>query len=83
MKEKIKKFISLILVILGVSGGYITARITEDHKIEIKSDIILDYSIELADESVETKIETDEGEIEIIEAPTVESLKAVAVSVGA
>ena len=74
MKEKIKKFISLILVILGVSGGYITARITEDHKIEIKSDIILDYSIELSDESVETKIETDEGEIEIIEAPTVESV---------
>ena len=74
MKEKIKKFISFILVILGISGGYITARITEDHKIEIKSDIILDYSIELADESVETKIETDEGEIEIIEAPTVESV---------
>lgn len=74
MKEKIKKFISFILIILGVSGGYITARITEDNKIEIKSDIILDYSIELADESVETKIETDEGEVEIIEAPTVESV---------
>lgn len=72
MKEKIKKFILFILIILGVSGGYLTARITEDHKIEIKSDIILDYSIELSEESVETKIETDDGEIKIIEAPTVE-----------
>lgn len=74
MKEKIKKFILFILIILGVSGGYVTARITEDHKIEIKSDIILDYSIELSEESVDTKIETDDGEIKIIEAPTVESV---------
>lgn len=74
MKEKIKKVILLILIVLGASGGYITARVTEDHKIEIKSDIILDYSIELSEDSVETKIETDDGEIKTIEAPTVESV---------
>lgn len=74
MKEKIKKVILFILIVLGASGGYITARVTEDHKIEIKSDIILDYSIELSEDSVETKIETDDGEIKTIEAPTVESV---------
>lgn len=74
MKSKIKYIIPFIIGVLGITGGYFTARITEDKKVEVKTELVMDYSIELSDESVETLIETEDGTIETITAPTVESI---------
>ena len=77
MKNKLKKLIPVLIAALGITGGFITARITEDHKLEIRSEIKSNLSIELSDVQQETLIETADGTIETIAAPTVESVDSI------
>ena len=77
MKNKLKKLIPVIIAALGITGGFITARITEDHKLEIRSEIKSNLSIELSDVQQQTLIETSDGTIETIAAPTVESVDSI------
>lgn len=72
---KIVKFV--ITIIVGMMAGVavtITVNPTENGTLP---EIIDGMTIELAEEQVPTVIETDEGEIEIIEAPTVEEIDSV------
>ena len=67
---------SLLVLVIGLIGGILaqygislTATPTEEG-----IDIAAGFKIELADEQVPAVIETDEGEIETIDAPTVEEI---------
>lgn len=67
----------LITAVIGLLGGFLahygitlTATPTENGDVVVEAS----YKIELSEEQVPTVIETDEGEVEIIEAPTVEEI---------
>lgn len=62
-------FVGLMLFALGAGAGTLLS-------VNEQGDVILEtgYSIELAEEQVPTVIETTDGDIEIVEAPTVEEV---------
>lgn len=72
---KLKYIIVAILGVLGITGGVIAFNVSNG-KIETKVQIESEYSIELSDEQVKAVIETEDGKIEVIEAPTVEAIDA-------
>lgn len=78
MRENIKKIIAAIVILaLGVFGGAVgktvlTVETNDEGKTVVK--IESENQIELSTESVPTEIETADGVIETIDAPTVESV---------
>lgn len=78
MRENIKKIIAaIVILVLGVFGGAVgktvlTVETNDEGKTVVK--IESENQIELSTESVPTEIETAEGVIETIDAPTVESV---------
>lgn len=59
----------IIALIIGLLGGGVFVSITSDGEI-----VVQPATIELAPEQVPAVIETEEGEVEVIEAPTIESI---------
>ena len=78
MRENIKKIIAaIVILVLGVFGGAVgktvlTVETNDEGKTVVK--IESENQIELSTESVPTEIETADGVIETIDAPTVESV---------
>ena len=78
MRENIKKIIAaIVILVLGIFGGVagktvLTAETDENGNTVVK--IESNNQIELSTESVPTEIETADGVIETIDAPTVESV---------
>lgn len=70
---KIKYIGGAIVIVAGIGGGYLTARLTEEDKQLI---VEADYTIELAEESKDALIENEAGEIETIDAVTIDSVDA-------
>ena len=76
---KVKKIIPILLALaVGVLGtaGVSTITMNTDEDGDTTVTVQSDFSIELSKEQVPAKIETEDGDIEIIEAPTVESINA-------
>lgn len=71
-----KKIIASIALLLALSAGFLTAKISikkdENNAVEIKTELQSDFKIELSDSQVETILETEDGNIEILSSPTVE-----------
>lgn len=67
---------SVIILIVGLTaGGAIGVNITPDGEIQVETEYVdSGFSIELADEPVPTVVETEEGEVEVLDAPTVEEI---------
>lgn len=78
MRENIKKIIAaIVILVLGVLGGAVgktvlTVETNDEGETVVK--IESENQIELSTESVPTEIETADGVIETIDAPTVESV---------
>lgn len=78
MRENIKKIIAaIVILVLGVFGGAVgktvlTVETNDEGKTVVK--IESENQIELSTESVPTEIETADGVVETIDAPTVESV---------
>ena len=70
---KIKYVGGALIIVAGIGGGYFTARLTEEEKQLI---VEAEYSIELAENSKEALIENEKGEIEAIDAVTIEAVDA-------
>lgn len=67
----------IIALVLGLlAGGGIGINIAPNDEGATEITVETNYAIELADEQVPTIIETAEGEVEVIEAPTVEMIDA-------
>lgn len=79
MKNKLKLILNLLLIAGScLLTGVLTFNFSiKDGNSEIKTNIELtsDYKIELAEKQIETIIETEEGEIEVLTAPTVERVE--------
>lgn len=77
MKVNKKYIIASLITIFGIAGGILTGlkfNISSDES-GVKTEVILDdYSIEFALEQISTIIETKDGDIEVISAPTIESI---------
>lgn len=75
MRKKLEKLFILVGILLfgGVAGASIdlAVRPTQDGDIVAEAT----FAIELSDEQIPATIETAEGEIEVLEAPTVESVE--------
>lgn len=84
MKRSIKKFnkkyvIAGVISLFCLLGGFVTANLTikkEGDTTTIETTVQADYKIELSENQVETLIETEDGTIEVISAPTVESVES-------
>ena len=67
--KAIVAFVATLL--LGVvAGSGIALNFTPEGEVTVETN----YSIELSDEQVPTVIETSDGQVEVIEAPTVEAI---------
>ena len=62
-------FIATLFIGIAAGSG-IALNLTPEGEVTIETN----YAIELAEEQVPTVIETSDGEVEVIEAPTVESI---------
>ena len=71
-----KKIIATIALLLALSAGFLTAKISinkdENNTVEIKTELQSDFKIELSDSQVDTILETEDGNIEVLSSPTVE-----------
>lgn len=78
MKFNKKYIIAGLVTLIGITGGLFTgAKIFSSNNTEVKTntEIVLDdYKIELSVTPVDTLIETEEGEIEVEQYPTIESV---------
>lgn len=75
-----KHIISAVASILCLVGGYVISSLTnteaqqQQPRPEIVTEIKAGFNIELSTTQVQTLLETEDGEVEIIEAPTVERI---------
>lgn len=73
-----KYLVAGAISLLALGGGVVTGIKVEgskDKPVEVRTEIQLDdYKIELSINQVEAKLETEDGDIEILQVPTVESI---------
>lgn len=78
LKFNKKYVIALFSTLLALTGGvFAGSKLFAEHQVDVKSttEIVLDdYKIELAVEPVDTILTTEDGEIEVEQYPTVESI---------